>query len=149
MRLNLVVTLYEKYPNLCVIPMIHNVDIHKTENVLLVVINLLSDEIYLLKGETMGFMQIQSLDVSEIMTETSTRTLTLYSYLRMTIKWYSINKREERNKEGIEKRFITSPADTDVHREVELHDADITDEQRNGFKDLCTEFNDIFSTDSR
>ena len=41
--------LYEKYPNLCVIPMIHNVDIHKTENVPLVVINLYSDEIYLLK----------------------------------------------------------------------------------------------------
>ena len=28
--------LYEKYPNLCVIPMIHNVDIHKTKNVPLV-----------------------------------------------------------------------------------------------------------------
>ena len=64
--------LYEKYPNLCVIPMICNVDVHKTENVPLVVINLSSDEVYLLKGETMGFMQIQSLDISEIMTETST-----------------------------------------------------------------------------
>ena len=39
--------LYEKYPNLCVIPMIHNVDILKTENAPLVVINLSSDEIYL------------------------------------------------------------------------------------------------------
>ena len=65
-------SLCEKYPYLCVIPMIHNVDIHKTENVPLVVINLSSDEIYLLKGGTMGFMQIQSLDISEIMTETST-----------------------------------------------------------------------------
>ena len=64
--------LYEKHSNLCVIPMIHNVDIHKTENVPLVVINLSSDEIYLSKGETMGFMQIQSLNISEIMTETST-----------------------------------------------------------------------------
>ena len=25
--------LYEKYPDLCVIPMIHSVDVHKTENV--------------------------------------------------------------------------------------------------------------------
>ena len=48
---------YERYANLCVIPMIHNVDVHKTENVPLVVINYSSDEIYLLKGETMGFMQ--------------------------------------------------------------------------------------------
>ena len=53
-------------------PYEHNVDIYKTENVPLVVINLSSDEIYLSKGETMGFMQIQSLDISEIMTETST-----------------------------------------------------------------------------
>ena len=56
--------LNEKYPNLCIIPMIHNVDIHKTENVPLVV-NLSTDDIYLLKGEIMGFMQNQSLDISE------------------------------------------------------------------------------------
>ena len=76
--------------------MIHNVDIHKTENVPLVVINLSSDEIYLLKGETMGFMQIQEGEI---------------------------------NKENIEKRFITSPTNIDVHRKVELQDADITEDQ--------------------
>ena len=64
--------LFEKYPNLCVIPMIHNVDVHKTENVPMVVINLSSDEVYLLKGETIGFMQNQSLDISKIRTGTST-----------------------------------------------------------------------------
>ena len=64
--------LNEKHPNLYVIPMIHNVNIHKTEHIPLVVINFASDEIYLLIGETMGYMQIQSLDISEIMTETST-----------------------------------------------------------------------------
>ena len=64
--------LTNEYPNLLVIPMIHNVDIHKTENVPLVVINLLTDSIYLSKGETMGFMQSQSLDISETTTETST-----------------------------------------------------------------------------
>ena len=55
--------LKEEYPNLCIIPMIHNVDVHKTENVPLVVINLLTDDVYLLKGEVMGFMQNQSLDI--------------------------------------------------------------------------------------
>ena len=64
--------LNEKYPNLCTIPMIHNVDVHKTGNVPLVVINFSTDDIYLSKGETMGYMQNQSLDISEIMTETST-----------------------------------------------------------------------------
>ena len=53
--------LIEEYPNLCIIPMIHNVDVHKTENVPLVVINLSNDDVYLSKGEVMSFMQNQSL----------------------------------------------------------------------------------------
>ena len=64
--------LNDKYPNMCIIPMIHNVDIHKTENAPLVVINLSTEDVYLSKGEIMGFMQNQSLDISEIVTETST-----------------------------------------------------------------------------
>ena len=126
--------------------MIHNVDIHKTENVPLVVINLSSDEIYLSKGETMGFMQIQSLDISEIMTEISTEPSPI---IFEDDEKEVLDKQEgEVNKENIEKRFITSPADIEVHRKAELQDADITEEQQNAFKDLCTEFNDIFSTDS-
>ena len=50
----------EKYPNLCVIPMIHNVDVHRTKHLPLVVINFASDDIHLSKGEIMGFMQIQT-----------------------------------------------------------------------------------------
>ena len=138
--------LYEKHPNLCVIPMIRNVDVHKTENVPLVVINLSADEIYLLKGETMGFMQIQSLDISEIITETSTKPSPI---IFEDDNKEVLNKQEgEVNKENIEKRFIASPANIDVHRKVELQDADITEDQQNAFKDLCTEFHDIFSTDS-
>ena len=138
--------LNEKYPNLCVIPMIHNVDVHRTEHLPLVVINFASDDIYLLKGETMGFMQIQSLEISEIMTETSTEPS---SIIYEDDDNEVLNKQEgEFEKENIEKKFITSPADIEVHRKVELQDANITDEQRKAFKDLCTEFIDIFSTDS-
>ena len=120
--------LYEKYPNLCVIPMIHNVDVHKTEHIPLVVINFASDEIYLLKGETLGFMQIQSLDISEIMTETSTEPSPI---IIEDDNKEALDKQEgEVGKESSEKRFITSPTDIEVHRKVELQDADITDEQQ-------------------
>ena len=99
--------LYKKYPNLCVIPMIHNVDVHTTENVPLVVINLSSDEIYISKGETMGFMQIQSIDISEIMTETSTEPSPI---ILEDDEKEVLNRQEGKvNKENIEKRFITSP----------------------------------------
>ena len=110
--------LYEKYPNLCVIPMIHNVDVHKTENVPLVVINLSSDEIYLLKGETMGFVQIQSLDISEVMTETSTEPSPII--FEDDDKEVLDKQEGEISKESVEKRFITTPANIDIHRKVEL-----------------------------
>ena len=119
--------LNEKYPNLCIIPMIHNVDVHRTEHLPLVVINFASDDVYLSKGETMGFMQIQSLEISEIMTETSTEPS---SIIYEDDDKEVLNMQEgEFEKENVEKKFITSPADIEVHRKVELQDADITDEQ--------------------
>ena len=62
----------DKYLNLCVIPMIHNVDVHRSEHLPLVVVNFASENISLSKGEIMGFMHIQSLEILEIVTETST-----------------------------------------------------------------------------
>ena len=137
--------LNEKYPNLCIIPMIHNVDIHKTENVPLVLTNLSTDNIYLLKGEIKGFMQNQSLDISEIVTETSTEP--------SPIVLEDDDKAVLQEQEGevnikMEKRFITSPAEIEVHRKVELQDAEVIEAQQKAFKNLCMEFNDIFSTDS-
>ena len=107
--------------------MIHNVDVHRTEHLPLVVINFTSDDIYLSKGETMGFMQIQSLDISEIKTETSTEpSSVIYEDDDKGV----LNKQEgEIDKESVEKKFITFPADIEVHRKVELQDADITDKQ--------------------
>ena len=107
--------------------MIHNVDVHRTEHLPLVVINFASDDVYLSKVETMGFMQIQSLEISEIMTETSTEPSSItYEDDDNEV----LDKQEgEFEKENVEKKFITSPADIEVHRKVELKDADITDEQ--------------------
>ena len=105
--------------------MIHNVDVHKTENVPLVVINLLNDDVYLLKGEVMGFMQNQSIDISEIVTETSTEP----SPIALEDEDKEVLQNEEVYMENMEKKFITSPADIEVHRKVELQDADITEAQ--------------------
>ena len=138
--------LNEKYPNLCVIPMIHNVDVHRTEHLPLVVINFASDDIYLSKEKTMGFMQIQSIEISKIMTETSTEPSSIM--YEDDDKGVLNSQEGEVKKESLEKKFVTSPIDIEVHRKIELQDADITDEQQKAFKDLCTEFSDIFSTDS-
>ena len=99
-------SLSEEYPNLYSVPMMHNIDVHKTESVPLVIINFLVDDISLLKGEIMGFMQSQSLDISEITTETSTKLPPIL------IEEYNTTEVLQEQKE---KKFITSPADIEVH----------------------------------
>ena len=58
------------------------------------------------------------------------------------------DQKEEIVSESKEKKFITSPADIEVHQKIELQDANVSKEQQNAFKELCTEFKDIFSVDS-
>ena len=127
--------------------MIHNVDVHKTENVPLVVLTFSTDSVYLLKGEIMGFMQKQSLDISEIATATSTEPSPILLEEDYDIEGLKEQKRKIIS-ENKEKKFITSWADIEVHRKVELQDADVTEAQQNAFKELCNEFKDIFSMDS-
>ena len=118
--------------------MLHNVDIYTTESVPLVLINFSADDISLSKGEIMGFLQIQSLDVSKIMTETSTEPSLIVIKEDNATKVFP---------EQGEKKFITSPSDIEVHWKVELQDADVSEEHHNTFKELCKEFKDIFLVD--
>ena len=60
-------------------------------------------------------------------TETSTEPLSIM--YEEDDKEVLNNQEGEVKKENLEKKFITSPADIEVHRKVELQDADITDEQ--------------------
>ena len=105
-----------EHPNLYIIATIHKVDVYKPDNVSFVAINLLSDSIYLPKAEVMGFMHCQSLDVSEIVTRTSTE---LYSVI--LDEGYDTGESEIEHELEVpveldEKKFITTPADIDVHR---------------------------------
>ena len=131
--------LSDKYPNIYVVPLIHNVDTYIPDTVPMVLINFLIDDISISKGEIMGFLQSQSIDISEIRTETSTEPSPI-GIGEDDVGWVSHNEEE--------KKFITSPADIDVHRKVNLQDADISEEHQNAFKELCHEFKDIFSVDS-
>ena len=94
----------------------------------------------------MGSMLNHSLDISEIVTETSTEPSPIV--LEDDDKEKLQKQEGEVNIENMEKRFITSPANIEVHRKVELKDADITEVQQNAFNNLHMEFNDIFSTNS-
>ena len=131
--------LSEKYPNIYIVPMIHNVDTYIPDTVPLVIINFSIDDVSISKGEIMGFLQSQSIDISEIRTETSTEPSPI-GIGEDNVKEVSQNQEE--------KKFITSPADIDIHRKVNLQDADVSEEHQNAFKELCHEFKDIFLVDS-
>ena len=140
--------LANEYPNLYIIPTIHNVDLYKSENVPLVVINFSSDNIYLPKGEIMGFMQCQSLDISEIITETSTEPSSILLDKDNDTEESRLEHKMEAPFGPNEKKFITSLANIDVHRKVDLQDAEITKEQQEAFKESCNKYKVIFSRDS-
>ena len=129
--------LSNKYPNIYVVPMIHNADTYIPDTVPMVLINFLLDDVSIPKGEIMGFLQSQTIDISEIKTETSTEPSPI-----------GIGEDNEVSQNQEEKRFITSPADIEIHRKINLQDADVSDEHQKAFQDLCCEFKDIFSVDS-
>ena len=130
--------LSEKYPNIYVVPMIHNVDTYIPDTVPMVLINFSIDDVSISKGEIMGFLQSQPIDISEIRTETSTEPSPI-GIGEDDVK--EVSQKQE------EKKFITSPADIDVHRKINLQDADVSDEHQKAFKELCHEFKDIFLVD--
>ena len=111
--------LTNEYPNLCIIPMIHNVDVYKTKDVPLIVVNISTDRVYLSKREIMGFIQRQSLDISESTTETSTEPSPILLEEDNDIEGLKEQKKMI-TLEYTEKKFIMSPTDIDVHRKVDL-----------------------------
>ena len=114
--------LSDKYPNMYVVPMIHNVDTYVPDTVPMVVINFSFEDILISKGEIMGFLQSQFIDISEIRTETSTEPSPII-----------IGEDKDISQDQEEKKFITSPADIEIHRKVNLQDADVSDEHQQAF----------------
>ena len=91
----------------------------------------------------MGFMQSQSLDISEITMETSTEPSPILLEEDNDIEGFKEQKKKI-TLEYTEKKFITSPTDIDVHRKVDLQDADINEEQQNALKNYVRNIKTFF-----
>ena len=57
-------------------------------------------------------------------------------------------KGEENEAIPLEKKFITFPAEVNTHRKMQLQDAEVAKKYKEQFKQLCKEFEDVFSKDS-
>ena len=122
-------------PNLVILPMLHLVQREKHDSIPVALINLNEDEsIFLKKGEILGCLEPSPIEVTEIVQE----------------EHDDMGEEDEKEDESIplEKKFITSPAEVNTHRKMQLQDAEVTDEYREKFRLLCNEFEDVFSKDS-
>ena len=126
--------LSDEYPELVLIPTVHNVEITETQCIPYILLNLSEEEI-LRKGEILGHLEKEDITVEEITTETMFQS----ENVELTKSNYKVLS---------EKMFITSPADVDTHRKVKLQDAEVLDKYKKEFEELCEEYNDIFSRDS-
>ena len=127
--------LRDEYPELVLIPTIHNVEITETQCIPYILLNLSEEGIFLRKGEILRHLEKEDITVEEITTETMLQSENMEP-IKLSCDIFS------------EKAFITSPADVDTHRKVKLQDAEVLDQYKKEFEELCEEYKDIFSKDS-
>ena len=123
--------LTNEHPNLVVVPMLHIIQGKKYDCIPLALVNLNEHEkIFLRKGEILGHLEPCSIEMNEIVKE----------------DWSEIEETEGEENEAIplEKKFITSPAEVNTHRKMQLQDAEVAKRYK---EQLCKEFEDIFSKD--
>ena len=93
--------LSDEYPELVLIPTVHNVEIIETQCIPYILLNLSKEEIFLRKGEILRHLE-EDITIEEITTETMLQ-----------------NKDMESEKlncgDSLETAFIASPADVDTH----------------------------------
>ena len=130
--------LQEEFPNIVTVLTIHRKDTVnnvkrfkiKVPVIPFVLLNLGYEDGYIGKDMVLGYLENSTIEVNDIMT---------------TDGHEAINKRGT-EVELSEKKFITSPADIDTQRRVQVKDADVGSQYREQFEQLCEEYDDIFST---
>ena len=121
--------LQNEYPTLVTIPTIHRVETLKPMKVPYVLINLAKESVLLPKGELLGSLEPVEGNIQQIITSTS-----------MEMMSREIEENQNTEVGEVEKKFITSPVDVEVHQKVNLQDAKVTEDNLQTFKKLCEKY---------
>ena len=135
--------LEDEYPQLQIVPTLHKVDNTNTTLIPFVMINLVEDYIFLPKGQVVGFLDAECIDVSEIELDIATVTVNAMD-IPTTIKEKVVKK----DQNAVPSDFITSPADVAGPRKADLQDFEVTAEETEAFNKLCDKYADVFSDNS-
>ena len=135
--------LEDECPQLQIVPTLHKVDNANTTLIPFVMINLGEDYIFLPKGQVVGFLDAECIDVSEIKLDIASVTVNAMD-IPTTIK----EKVMKKDQNTVPSDFITSPADIAGPHKADLQDFEITAEETEAFNKLCDKYADVFSDNS-
>ena len=144
------------YPELVTVPVVYRTSQKTYNTVPHVLVNLRQEMVFIPKGTILAELQLMSCSINQITTESYIQINEIEAQKALSTNDQNKptegdNDKSELSKddmENLEKKFITSPADVDEHRKVELQDAVVTEKERNQFKQLCEEFTEVFSKSS-
>ena len=135
--------LEDEYPQLQLIPTLHKVDDTNHNLIPFVMVNLGEDHIFLSKGQVVGFLDPECIDISEIELDITTITVNALEG-QTTIK----EKLSTKHQNDMPCDFVTSPADVAGPCKANLQDFKVTEEETKAFKELCEKYSDVFSENS-
>ena len=152
------------HPNLVTLPIIHKTDTENRVNVPYLLINLSKEDEHIVKGEEIAVMEELMINSDQIQKEKNKMKSTEQLKASFKVRKSEIHFEEEINyldeetfqKIGLEnpeeveleKKFITSPADIETQRKVKLKSAHVTEIDEIRFREICKEFEDVFSENS-
>ena len=135
--------LEDEYPQLQIIPTLHKVDDTNQTLIPFVMVNLGEDYVFLPKGQVVGFLDPECIDISEI--EFDTATIVVNAIDSPTTIKEKVSKKSQCD---MPSDFITSPADVAGPHKANLQDLKVTEEETKAFKKLCEKYSDVFSENS-
>ena len=103
--------LSDEYPELVLIPTVHNVEITKLECIPYVLLNLSEETIFLRKGEILGHLEKEDITIEEITTETM-------------LQCKDMKSEKLDCGDTVEEAFIASPVSGDTCKKVKLQDVE-------------------------
>ena len=133
--------LEDEYPQLQIIPTLHKVDDTNQTLIPFVMVNLGEDHIFLPKGQVVGFLNTECIDISEIELDIATIAVN-------AIDSPATIKEKVSKKCDMPSDFITSPANVAGPCKANLQDFKVTEEETKAFKKLCEKYSDVFSENS-
>ena len=103
--------LSDEYPELVLIPTVHNVEITKLECIPYVLLNLSEEAIFLRKGEILGHLEREDITIEEITTETM-------------LQCKDMKSEKLDCGDTLKEAFIASPVSDDTYGKVRLQDVE-------------------------